>query len=228
MKFGLERAFELIFGGSRLDEGDFTALVAKNYVAIDGGDRCGTASFTPDPTTPFDIPREQVDANREAIVMTLAEVQMIANQHHPTVMVLQFIGRSRVLLDRLDPFGSSLQFDEGRAAVSVARGTENIIPFHNRRGDIGDTVGDFVVAPEVLAVAGSNPNQSATNQLHILFDSGPFADRHDRVARTGAPFATRVFDSRSPDFLAGFFIETNDHGFGTPRGAEDPIAVDQW
>src|SRR5580765_5745908 len=92
---------------------------------------------------PDDFAGEELDAGRKTVVMAVAHVNVVAEKNHAPVVILELVRRKIINLFCLYPVASLRKFEQRAASVTVAAGTEDIVAFDQRRGDVGCAVGDL-------------------------------------------------------------------------------------
>jgi hypothetical protein len=222
LEFSLEN---VLFRGG-LDQSHYAVLVAEIEIAV--GLNHSRRLF---PGSPAPFPGEfaglQFQANREARVMPVAAIDVVANEHHPAMMVLQLPA-----VEKIDFLGGhsvarlgELQQGGSRA---VARGSKDIVVFDEGSRDIRRRVGDSVVVPQELPVLCPHRDHAAADDLHVLLHSAAIADHDGRVA--GAVRAVSA-ETRGclcfPDGFAGLFVERDDQRVFHAGRAQQSITVDE-
>src|SRR3569832_13449 len=81
LDFRLETAFQFVFLRRCFNQRDLTALISEDDMPIDTGHRRGTATGTANLATPFHLTLHLVDSYGKSIVVTMAEVEVITEQH---------------------------------------------------------------------------------------------------------------------------------------------------
>ena len=95
--------------------------------------------------------------------MAVAHVNVVAEQNHAPVVILELVRRKIINLLGLHAITGLRELEQGAASITVAAGTEDVIVFDDWRGDVSGTVGDFVVAPQEFPVAGAHADKAAAH-----------------------------------------------------------------
>ena len=98
----------------------------------------------------------------------------------------------------------------------------------NRRGDIGDLVGDPVIAPELLSSLGIHAHQAATGELDVLLHPRSMRNHNRRIAGSVESLIAFEFQGAPPELLASHFVEGGDSRIGPTGRAHHLIAIHQW
>src|SRR5262249_42866170 len=120
------------------DQSHGAVLVAEIEVAV-GIDHRGGAVARGLPLLPNDLAGLQLDASGSAGIVAVAGVNVIADEDHAAVVVLQFSGAEEI--DLFGPHAVAVALElEQSAALVVTGGAEDVIAVSNGGRDVGGAV----------------------------------------------------------------------------------------
>src|SRR5262245_41215780 len=146
-------------------------------MAVGVSDRRGTAACAA-AGTPGVVARAAVDAERKALVVAGAAIDVTVLLDHPAVVVLHLAGREEIDLLRVEAVPRAIELEQGRAGA-VAAGAEHEVAAGQGRRDVRGAVGDAVVRPEERALGRINANHAAADERHVLLHAAGVGN-HDR------------------------------------------------
>ncbi len=92
---------ETIWGG--LDQGHHAILIAEDDMTIGIDHGCRTAARGIPFRTPGELAGLEIDTERRSLVMAMAAIKVIANQHHAPMVILQLLAAEKIELLGRDP-----------------------------------------------------------------------------------------------------------------------------
>ena len=114
---GREIALQLIFGGTRLDQGDRSVLISKNQMSVDQQQRSRTLAWTAKFSTPNDVTCQQIDAGWKSFVLLMNGVNMAVQQNPSTMVIVELVPFQKILFFCNHRITLLLQFQQARAGL---------------------------------------------------------------------------------------------------------------